>query len=69
MQKLKYERGSFLIVYLVEDILAHKKYAMKNFNLDNISNGGVNKQLNLLTQFYHENIIEVIETFTNKENQ
>ena len=42
---------------------------MKKFYLDNLSNGGANKQLNLLTQFSHENIIEVIEAFTNKENQ
>ncbi len=42
---------------------------MKTIYLDNILNGGANKQLNLLTQFSHENIIEVIEAFTNKENQ
>ena len=68
-KKLKIGGGSFGSVYLVEDITTHKQYAMKKFYLDNLSNGGANKQLNLLTQFSHENIIEVIEAFTNKENQ
>ena len=68
-KKLKIGGGSFGSVYLVEDITTHKQYAMKKFYLDNLSNGGANKQLNLLTQFSHEDIIEVIEAFTNKENQ
>ena len=68
-KKLKIGGGSFGSVYLVEDITTHKQYAMKKFYLDNISNGGASKQFSLLTKLKHKNIIEVIESFTNNENQ
>ena len=68
-KKSKIGGGSFGSVYLVEDITTHKQYAMKKFYLDNISNGGASKQLSLLTKLKNKNIIEVIESFTNNENQ
>ena len=61
--------GSFGMVYIVEEKDSKKQFAMKKFYMDNLNNGGAEKQFSLLTQFDHRNIVKVIEEFKQNGNQ
>lgn len=74
----KLGNGSFGNVYKVLNIEDGKFYALKKFYLDNLKKSNKNllnlsnfiyDQYELLLKLEHKNIIEVVEYFTEKENQ